>query len=134
MNPNKQAKILIIDDDLALAEAIRIVLEAKHYRVAGASDTDEGWRKVEEEEPDLIILDVMMERLNSGFVLCRKLKKDARYKDIPILILTAVDREFHFRFGDDAGGEEWLPSDAYLDKPVEPSRLLTEIENLLKKE
>ncbi len=132
MHPDRQAKILIVDDDPVLVEAMRVVLEAKRYEVVSAGDAREGWKKAAAEEPDLIILDVMMEKLDSGFVLCQRLKRDVRYRHIPVLILTAVDREFHLRLGDDTGDEEWLPGDAYLGKPVEPSRLLAETASLLK--
>ena len=130
---NKGKRILMVDDDPAFVEATRVVLEAKHYEVASAGDAKEAWQKIEEAEPDLVLLDVMMERLDSGFVLCRELKKNPRYKDIPILMLTGVDTQFHLQFSESAGDEDWLPVDAYLDKPVEPSRLLAEIEKLLKK-
>ena len=79
--------ILVVDDDPDLVEAISMKLESKNYRVAKAYDGIEAWDKVQEERPDLIILDVMMPRKN-GYELCDELKKNPEYEDITIVLLT----------------------------------------------
>ena len=125
-------KVLIIDDDPDFAEATKIVLESKSYQVLLASDGEEGLHSVDENNPDLIILDVMMSHLDSGFDVSRQLKRDPRFKHIPIIILTAVAEKTGFDYKPEAGDEDWLPVDDYLHKPAAPSELLARVEKLLK--
>lgn len=81
-------KILFIDDDQDYVESVKLLLEKK-YEIATAFSAEDGWEKIEKENPDLIILDVMMEP-KSGFTLARELKTHSTYKDIPIVMLTGV--------------------------------------------
>ncbi|HID94203.1 MAG TPA: response regulator [bacterium (Candidatus Stahlbacteria)] len=129
---DKQAKILIVDDDPDFVEATKIVLESKSYKVAVASDGREGLQAVKKEKPDLIILDIMMTTGDEGFDVCRKLKRDPKYKDIPILMLTALQKKTGFDFKSEVGDEYWLPVEDYVDKPLPPSELLSRVEKLLK--
>ena len=122
--------MLIIDVDLDFVESVRVVLESQ-YEVAMASDGREGLRAVREEKPDVIILDVMMNRGDEGFEVSRKLKRDPESKHIPILMLTALQKRTGFDFQPVAGGDVWLPVEDYVDKPVPPSELLARIEKLL---
>ena len=124
-------KILIIDDDPDFVLATRTILEKSSYECAWASSCKEAMEKVKEVNPDLIILDVMMKRENSGFELCRVLKKEVETKEIPILMLTAVDSKYNLKFSSAAGDETWLPAEDFIDKPVEPGVLVEHIENLL---
>ena len=82
-------KILIVDDDPDLVEAVSIILESKGYTVAAAYGGVEGLEKAKTEKPDLIVLDVMMPD-KDGYEVCRELKADEKYRSIPILLLTAV--------------------------------------------
>ncbi|MCM8778528.1 MAG: response regulator [Candidatus Omnitrophica bacterium] len=127
------SKILIIDDDPDMVEAMRVVLENKNYQVESASSGKEGLKKAREDKPDLIILDVMMENLDTGFEVSRDLKKDQILKDVPILMLTAIKERTGLGFEKEAGDPDWLPVDDYCDKPLKPEELLTKVENLLKK-
>lgn len=129
----KSAKILIVDDDPDFVETTKIVLESKSYEVSSASGPDEGFKKVGEENPDLIILDVMWPNKISGFEMCRRLKKDADSKNIPILMITAVDEKYELGFENVAGDGTWLPTDDFLSKPVEPEVLLSKVDELLLK-
>jgi len=126
----KRAKVLIIDDDLDFVESVKVVLESR-YEVAMASDGREGLRVAREEKPDVIILDVMMNRRDEGFEVSRKLKRDPESKHIPILMLTALQKRTGFDFQPVAGSDVWLPVEDYVDKPVPPSELLARIEKLL---
>lgn len=128
----KKAKILIVDDDLDFIEATKITLESGSYQVSSASNGTEALEKVQQEPPDLIILDVMMDKGDEGFTVCRKIKRDPQYKHIPILMLTALERMTGFDFKPQVGDEVWLPVEDYVDKPVNPSELLSRVENLLK--
>jgi CheY-like chemotaxis protein len=128
-----QGRILIIDDDPDITEAMTVVLENKGYEVARAQDGTEGMERLKEGRPDLIILDVMMRTSQEGFELARELKHDAQYKEIPILMLTAVKHKTGLDFKDTAGDTSWLPVEEYLDKPVKPDVLLEMVADLLQK-
>jgi len=126
-----QGRILIIDDDPDITEAMTVVLENKGYEVRSALDSSEGMERMKEARPDVIILDVMMRTSQEGFELSRALKQNADYKDIPILMLTAVKEKTGLDFKTTAGDESWLPVEGYLDKPVKPDVLLEKVEDLL---
>lgn len=125
------SRILIIDDDQDLTSALQTVLETNQYSVRVANNPDEGMEKLNAEKPDLIILDVMMNTWQDGFDMARNLKKDDQFKAIPILMLTGVEDKTGLEFKSEAGDEEWLPVEAFLDKPVEPATLLGEVKKLL---
>ena len=130
---NDKVKILIIDDDPDIVEAMKVVLESKSYRVSSAKNGEEGLKKAKLEKPNLIILDVMMEAVDKGFEVARVLKNDKNYEHIPILMLTAIKERTGLDFKNEAGDEAWLPVDDYLDKPLKPNELLEKVELLLKK-
>jgi CheY-like chemotaxis protein len=127
----RSPKILIVDDDLDHTKSIQTILESKDYNVVTASNRNEGMEKAKLEKPDLFILDVMMSTWHDGFEMSRELKKDPQFKDIPILILTAVKERTGLGFKSTAGDPEWLPVDGFLDKPVEPENLLSEVTSIL---
>jgi len=123
------AKILLIDDDPDFVEATTIVLESGPYKVILAYSGREGLQKVEEEEPDLIILDIIMPG-EDGFEICRELKRHPRHSDIPIIMLTSLSRrlgETHFSLTDGM----MLEAEDYVDKPVHPKELLERVKKLL---
>ena len=129
-------KILIIDDDDDLVLAMRLPLEAAGYKVSRAANGEEGLKKVKEVKPDLIILDVMMDSTTAGFQVSLTLRSPdpkseyTAYSKIPILMLTAIHQTTPMRFGPD---QEYLPVDAFLEKPIEPSKLLEQVRKYLKK-
>jgi len=127
----KSPKILIVDDDVDHTKSIQVILESEDYSVVTACDRNEGMEKIRQDKPDLIILDVMMTTWHDGFEMSRELKKNTEFKSIPILMLTAVKERTGLGFKSSAGDPEWLPVDGFLDKPVEPEGLLSEVENLL---
>ena len=124
------AKILIIDDDADIVESMRIVLESNNYEVISASNGQEGLDKVKGENPDLIILDVMMPNMD-GFEISRVIKSDTDHKNIPILMLTAIKEKSGLDFKKEAGDKTWLPVDDYCEKPLDSQELITKIEKLL---
>jgi len=128
-----EGKVLIIDDDPDITEAMRVVLEGRGHEVCSARDSTEGMEQLERAKPDLIILDVMMRTPQEGFELARALKQSPSYKDIPILILTAVKHKTGLDFKKESGDRSWLPVDGFLDKPVNPDVLLETVERLLRK-
>ena len=128
-----QGRILVIDDDPDITEAMTVVLENKGYEVQSAQDGSEGMERLKQSRPDLIILEVMMRTSQEGFDLSRELKHNPDYKDIPILMLTAVKQKTGLDFKTEAGDESWLPVEEFLDKPVKPDVLLEKVESLLQK-
>ena len=129
-------KILVIEDDIDMAEAVRMPLEANGYEVVHASTGEEGLQKVKEVKPDLIILDVMMETTTAGFQVSLQLRNPkpeseyAAYKDTPILMLTAIHDTTSLRFGPD---EAYLPVDDFVEKPLTPDVLLEKVAALIEK-
>jgi len=129
-------KILVIDDDPDIVEAIRIVLEAQHFEVHSASNGTEGLSRVKEINPDLIVLDVMMDKLTEGFQVSYTLKSTAAgseyaaYAKTPILMLTAIGKETHMKFSPETDGA-YLPVEAFLEKPVRPALLIETVKRLL---
>jgi two-component system alkaline phosphatase synthesis response regulator PhoP len=123
-------KILLVDDDADFVEATKIILESKSYDVVVSYDGKEGLKKVQTEEPNLIILDVMMPEMN-GYEVCAKLKSDPKYKNIPILLLTAVGESIPTTSYTKEMGMK-IESDDYIPKPVEPINLVERVENLFR--
>ncbi len=127
-------KILIIEDDLDMVEALEVVLKSADYAVIRALDTGEGLLKMKEEKPDLVILDVMFgqDKGTDGFTLANKMRLDKELAHIPVLMLTAVNLEYSgFNFSPDTD-MEFLPVDDFIDKPAKPEDLLSKVEKLLK--
>jgi DNA-binding response OmpR family regulator len=126
----KNKKILIIDDDKDYGDALKIVLENNGYAVMHALNISDGRASVENDPPDLIILDVMMEKHTDGFNLCADLKNDQACSMIPIIMVTAVTEKTGFKFSPETDGE-YLPADDYISKPVTVSVLLSRVNKLL---
>jgi two-component system alkaline phosphatase synthesis response regulator PhoP len=114
--------ILVVDDDPDLVESISMKLESYNFRVAKAYDGVEAFEKIKEERPELIILDVMMPRKN-GYELCDELKKDDQYKDIVVVLLTAVGDAVTTTQYTHFGGKTTLADD-FIPKPIDLDRLM----------
>ena len=129
----QKVKILIVDDDPDIIDAMSAVLEAHEYTVVSAQDGEEGLAKLREEMPSLMILDLLMPRMD-GFAVCKELldPRWAKYANIPILILTSVKEEAGHRRYELETGLQLNVSD-YVEKPIDPHSLLTRVEKLLKK-
>ncbi len=125
------AKILIVDDDPDIVESVTIMLENNNHKVIQAYGGIEGIEKAKAEKPDAIILDVMMPD-RDGYEVCRELKSDPDYRDIPILLLTAVVSQIPSTSYTHRMGME-TEADDYVDKPVEPGELVRLVERLLQK-
>lgn len=122
-------KILIVDDDPDLVEAVSMILESKNYEVSAAYGGIEGLEKAKTENPDLIVLDVMMPD-KDGYAVCKELKADPELSKIPVLLLTAVVSKIPTTHYTQQMGLE-TEADDYIDKPVEPEVLVKRIEILL---
>ena len=121
-------KVLIVDDDADLREMAVSVL-SRTYAVSEAGGREEAIRALERERPDLVILDVMMDTVSTGFNLAREIKKQSAPPRI--LMLTSVDEETRIDFRSEAGNPDWLPVDGYVIKPVTPKTLLEKVGALL---
>jgi CheY-like chemotaxis protein len=130
------AKILMIDDDPDMVLAVRLCLEGAGHQIVDARNAAAGLRRLPEVQPDLIILDVMMDSATEGFQAALKLRSSdpaspfAAYRHLPIVMLTALHSTTDLRFAPD---EDYLPVDAFLDKPIDPERLIHTVADLLVK-
>ncbi|MBF0552754.1 MAG: response regulator [Deltaproteobacteria bacterium] len=122
--------VLVVDDDADMVDAVSLKLESLNYRIAKAYDGVEGWEKIKLEKPDLMILDVMMPR-KDGFELCKEIKADPKYKDISIILLTAV--------ADHVAGTSYThmdgkttPADDYIPNPVDLDKLMQIVQDNMK--
>ena len=123
-NKNSKKRILLVEDEKDMAYAVTLQLEAKGYEVIAASDGHEGLEKARVKKPDLIILDLMLPKID-GYKVCRMLKFDSKYNNIPIILFTARAQDADKKIGREVG------ADAYITKPFEPKALLDKIRELL---
>jgi CheY-like chemotaxis protein len=127
-------KILIIDDDPDLRLALRLPLEASGYSVSEAESTADGKTAVKQVDPDLIILDVMMDTTTAGFQFALDLhsadpkSEFKEYQNVPIIMLTAIHSTTPLRFAPD---EDYLPVQTFIEKPVDPDVLLAKVREML---
>jgi len=123
--------ILLIDDDVDIVEIHRAHLQQAGYRVEAAYNGEEGIQKVKSVHPDLIVLDVMMSTPGEGFEVAQQVRADAATRNIPILMVTSVNKEtgFNLRVGPD---QQWNPVDDFIDKPVSREVLLQKVASMLK--
>jgi len=117
--------VLVVDDEADLVRILQFGLEAIGYQVETASDGQEGLKKARELKPDIILLDLMLPKLD-GYKVCRLLKFDERYKNIPIIILSARTQE-----GDQLLAME-MGANRFVTKPYDFAEVLSHIETLLK--
>jgi DNA-binding response OmpR family regulator len=122
----RKKKILLVDDEKDLVETMTFRLDSLGYEVIPAYDGQEAFNKARKEKPDLIILDLMLPKMD-GYQVCGLLKKDTRYRKIPIIIFTARAQQDDIKLGQEMG------ADAYITKPFEPQLLLDKIKELLNK-
>lgn len=129
----RHPKILIVDDDPDIREAISAVLEHNSYEVITAKDGEEGLDKLRDEKPDLMILDLLMPKMD-GFSVLQALQdpRRSKYSKIPILILTSIKEDASRRRYELETGLE-LNVDDYAEKPIEPRVLASRVEKLLLK-
>lgn len=118
-------RILLVDDEKDMVFAVKMQLEAENFEVLTAADGQEALDKTHRDKPDIIILDVMLPKID-GYKVCRMLKFDKKYKNIPIIVLTARVQETDKKVGYEVG------ADVYLTKPFEPKVLIEHINQLLK--
>jgi len=119
------SKVLIADDNPQILELLEAYLEPLSVQVSLAADGEATLAAVERHPPDLILLDIMMPK-RSGFEVCRLLKDDPRYRDIPIVMITALNEVGDWERARECGADD------FLSKPVNKIELLARVQNLLK--
>ena len=124
--------LVLVDDDRDFLEMNRKLLEGHGYRVRCFTDPHEALEAIRELRPDLVVTDLMMDGLDSGFSLARSLKQDPHLGKTAVIIVTAVGGQRGFDFSPE-GPEDLaaMNADAYFDKPVSPQALLAKVEELL---
>jgi len=126
---SEQKRILVVDDEPDFVSIVKKNLEKAGFSVDVAYDGVEGMEKVEKNPPDAIVLDVMMPE-KDGYKVCSELKKDEKYTDIPILLLTAVaDHVSSTRYSHYDGMS--TEADDYLPKPASADDILDSVKSLL---
>ena len=114
--------ILVVDDDPDLVDMVATKLAAKHYRIAKAYDGVQAWEQIRKEKPALVIMDVMMPN-KDGYVTCEEIKKDPDFKDIPVVLLTAVVDNLPTTSYTHHEGRT-TPADDFIPKPVDLDKLM----------
>lgn len=117
-------KVLIVDDSMTQRQLMSSVLEQIGLTVLIATDGVEAWEQIQQVQPDIVVLDIIMPRMN-GYEVCRKIKTDPTIHRLPVVLCSSKTEEFDRYWGMKQG------ADAYLAKPFQPKELLSTIQKLL---
>jgi len=123
-------KILIIDDNPDFLFTTETLLKRNGFATLTAQDGKKGLELAQQEHPDLVLLDVMMETLYSGFEVCKRIKTDPHLQSIPIIGISGMADELGVRYEKDRDQEYFSP-DAFFEKPVDKDKLLSKIKEFL---
>lgn len=131
MKTEMDKTILIVDDDADYLTQMEMQIRNFGFNVITAEGQKQGEKKIDEVKPDLAIVDLMMENMDSGFILSHKYKQ--KYPDMPVIIATAVTAETGMVFSvESEEDKKWIKADQYLEKGLRPDQLHREINKLLK--
>ena len=119
-------RILVVDDEIYIVHILEFTLTMEGFDVITAADGDEALRRIEQDRPDLVVLDIMMPRLD-GYEVCRRLRQDEEWRELPIILLSAKGRQIDRETGLSLGADD------YIIKPFSPRRLLEKIRGLLER-
>ena len=127
---NDKIKVIVVDDDPDVVDQLTLTLKGEGYEVHAGSSQQEAEELLLSVKPDLAILDLMMEQMDSGFVLCHYLKK--LYPQTPVILLTAVTAATGLSYATASPeAQSWVKADRVLDKPVRPEQIRAEVRRLL---
>ena len=125
-------KLLVVDDDPDMLDQVSAILSAAGYDVVTSSNQKDAQEMLLSVHPDLAILDLMMDTMDSGFIVCHDLKR--LYPDTPVIMLTAVTTATGLSFSANSPeAQSWVKADKVLDKPARPEQILAEVRRLLKR-
>jgi len=125
-------KIMMIDDDPDFVAGIKSILEKADYSVNVAYNPKDGFQALQAEHYDLLLLDIMMGRGAEGVALARKIRKDPKLKEMPVLIITGIREQIAFLFPGQSVHPHFVETDELVEKPVEPKFLLEKVSALLR--
>jgi two-component system alkaline phosphatase synthesis response regulator PhoP len=128
---SERKKLLIIDDDPDFVEGIKAILDGADYDTDVAYNPKDGWAALESGNYDLLLLDIMMGRGAEGVMIARKMRKDEKLRDMPVLIITGIREQISFLFPGQAVHPGFMPVDELVEKPVEPELLLEKVSHLI---
>lgn len=129
---NTKKHLIIIDDDPDFVGGIKYILEKAEYDVDVAYNPKDGLNALQSKHYDLLLLDIMMGRGAEGIAVARKIRKDPKLKDMPVLIITGIREQIAFLFPGQPVHPHFVDIDELVEKPVEPKLLLDRVSNLLK--
>jgi len=129
---NTQKKLLIIDDDPDFVAGIKSILEKAEYSVDVAYNPKDGFQALQSTPYDLLLLDIMMGRGAEGVAIARKLRKDSKLRELPVLIITGIREQIAFLFPGQPVHPHFVELDELVEKPIEPKLLLEKVSTLLK--
>ncbi|MBI5951438.1 MAG: response regulator transcription factor [Chloroflexi bacterium] len=126
-------KLLMIDDDPDFVSGIKAILAAAgDFEVDVAYNPKDGLRALEAKQYDLLLLDIMMGRGAEGIMIARKMRKDPKLREMPVLIMTGMREQIAFLFPGEPVHPRFVDVDELVEKPVEPKVLLDKIDTLIK--
>lgn len=120
-------RILVVDDEIYIVHILEFTLTMEGYEVVTAADGEEALRKIEQDRPDLVVLDIMMPKMD-GYEVCRRLREDEDSRTLPVILLSAKGRPIDRETGLEVGADD------YIVKPFSPRRLLEKIRELLERQ
>src|SRR3972149_6729861 len=129
MSPRR--RLLVIDDDPDFVEGITPLLTGADYEVDVAYNPKDGLQALQAKSYDLLLLDIMMGRGAEGVMIARKMRKDPRLRDMPVLIITGIREQIAFLFPGGPLHAHFMAVDELVEKPVEPQLLLERVSALL---
>ncbi len=122
------AKILVVDDDPDFVEVVRTILRMDHHEVVSAGNSAEGMRRLAAEQPDLVVLDVIMSTILDGLSMSQRMAEDPVFQHVPLIMVTSIaNTDYAALFPTD----EYIHIDAFLSKPVNPIELRAKVSELL---
>lgn len=132
-----KAKVLVIDDDPDVLATTRLFLESRGYEVLVAAGPEQGTQQLESGRPDVVVLDIMMPRSTEGFRWLWNVRRhaDTAIRDVPVIVVSSIHQTTPMRFHEGEADEtgDYLPAQAFLDKPVDPDQLAARIDALVNK-
>ncbi|MGA2490443.1 MAG: response regulator [Anaerolineales bacterium] len=124
-------RLLMIDDDPDFVSGIRSILTAAGFEVDVAYNPKDGMQSLQTKPYDLLLLDIMMGRGAEGIMIARKLRKDAKLRELPVLIITGMREQIAFLFPGEPVHPRFVDVDELVEKPVEPKLLLEKVNSLI---
>jgi two-component system alkaline phosphatase synthesis response regulator PhoP len=123
--------LLIIDDDPDFVAGIKSILDTAGFNVEVAYNPKDGMQALQAKKYDLLLLDIMMGRGAEGIMIARKLRKDTKLREMPVLIITGLREQIAFLFPGEPVHPRFVEVDELVEKPVEPKLLLEKVNSLI---